>query len=559
MRAAVALVLCSCAILRAQDLRGSISGLVADPTGRPVEQAGVAVSNPATGVENRTLTNEAGRFAVIGLLPGAYRVRIEAPGFKQAVLEDIAVRTAERSEVDVALEIGLVTEFVTVTAEGALLETESASRGTTIGRRQIVDLPNNGRNIFQLVWAASGVTKTSTYWGSMENYALGNATNAQINGGVARENETVMDGLTNTQPNRDLVFQPPIEAVEEVRIQTNSYDATYGRFGGGVVAITTKSGSNSFHGTLFETNKSDALAANAWVFNSLGQPRQHFVNNTFGWQAGAPLVIPKLLDGRNRFIFFMVSYEGLRQRETSNSATIVPTAAQREGDYSAFPRQLFDPLTTRQEGTRFVRTPFAGNQIPASRLDPIAQNVLRFVPLPNLPGRAFPLNNYATFASAKNGYNQVLTRLDYQVNPSDRVYFSYGRLPYEEFRGPQFGENSPAEPSNSNPLQRDFYRWVGNWDHNIGPRTALNLRAGIVRYVNTRGNPAAVGFDPPRTWFSHKPGLAVQFPGVPKLQYRWRLYTDRDTANLPSRRQRYAVVSGEFESLRRPPFADSRF
>jgi len=491
-----------------QDLRASITGRVSDPSDSAVPRAKVVATNTQTNVTAETETNEAGRYTILFLQPGAYTLTVEAQGFKKFVRENLLLGTSQKLGLDLTLQVGQLTESVTVTAETSLLETEAASRGALVGTGQIEDLPNNGRNIYQLVWAAPGVIKASRYWGSMENYALGNSTGAVINGGLRTHNETVMDGVTNTQPNRDVNFQPPVESVAEMKVQTSNYDASYGRFGGGVIAITTKSGANAFHGSLYEFNKTNALAANPWILNFLGESKPHFVNNTFGFQADGPIYLPKLFDGRNR-LFYMVAYEGLRERSSGGDATVVPTAAQRTGDFSALPVTIYDPTTTRADGARFVRTPFTGNRIPASRISPVSTEVLKFVPQPNLLGRGYGLDNYANFGGAKNGYDQFLTKLDYRINEANNVYFSYGRLPYQEFDDILFGGDSPAEPSRENPLHRNFYRWVADWTSTLNPRTVLNFRFGLARYVNTGGSPPAVGFDPRRLGFAD--ALVSQF------------------------------------------------
>ena len=196
--------------LPAQELRASLTGIVTDPSDSPVPNARVIATHADTNLAYRTTTNDVGRYSLLFLPPSRYTLSVEASGFKKFVRENLVLGTSERAGVDVKLEVGALAESVTITGEAPLLATETASRGALVTTRQIEDLPNNGRNIYQLVWAAPGVIKASRYWGSMENYALGNSTGVSINGGIRRENETVMDGVTNTQPNRDVNFQPPV-------------------------------------------------------------------------------------------------------------------------------------------------------------------------------------------------------------------------------------------------------------------------------------------------------------------------------------------------------------
>src|SRR5262245_38285921 len=260
-----------------QDIRATLSGQVTDASGSSVPNAKVSVTNTGTNIASLTSTNDVGRYVVNFLIPGKYKLEIEANGFKKFVRENIQLEVGSRIGIDVSLQVGEISDSVTVSGEVPLLETETASHGQVITGQQVVDLPNNGRNAFQLVWAVPGVIKTGGYWGSMENYALGNATGASINGGKRRENETLLDGATNTLSNRDVNFQPILDAVEEFKVNTGVYDAAYGRTGGGVTVLSTRSGSNAFHGSIWEYHKNAALAATPWVLNSLGESKPHFI------------------------------------------------------------------------------------------------------------------------------------------------------------------------------------------------------------------------------------------------------------------------------------------
>ena len=516
-----ALALLAIPAAQGQELRASLSGTVTDPSGSAIPAAKVAATNVSTNVMSNAETNEAGRYTILFLAPGRYKVTVEASGFKTFVRENLVLETSARQALDVAMELGQVTESVTVTTESQQVETETASRGALVTTRQIMDIPNNGRNVYQLVWAAPGVIKASRYWGSMENYALGNSTSVAINGGITRENETVMDGVTNTQPNRDVNFQPPVESVAEMKVQTNNYDAQYGRFGGGVVAISTKSGTNAFHGSLYEFHKNDNLAATPWVMNYYGIPRDsvRFLNNTFGLQTDGPIYIPKVFDGRNH-LFFMVAYEGLRESSSGGDSAILPTDAQRTGDFSGVPRTIYDPTTTRLDPNtgKYVRSPFGENRIPADRINNVAANTLGWVPKPNRPGVPYGEDNYFAALGARNGYDQFLTKLDYRVNDRNNVYFSYGRLPYQEFDDILFGGDSPAEPSRENPLHRNFYRWVFDWTSTLNARTVLNFRWGLARYVNIGGSPPAAGFDPRELGFADSLVSQFSFLNYPRFE-----------------------------------------
>ena len=512
--------------LLAQDLRASITGRVTDPAGAAVPGASVVITNVLTNVPARTETNESGFYALLFLAPGQYTLSAEAAGFKRFVRESLTLGSSERAGLDVPLEIGQATERITVTGEAELLNTETASRGSALSSKQIVDLPNNGRNVYQYAWAAAGVVKMSRSFGSMNNISHSNASDVSINGGPRGENESVLDGVTNTQPiTRNVTFMPPMESVGEFKVQTNNYDASYGRTAGGVIAISTKSGTNAFHGTLFEFYRGSALAANSWQANSLNQPRTRSVSNNFGFHLDGPVFIPKLIDGRNR-LFFLVSYDLSRSRGIDVENAIMPDSALRGGDFSGIPQIIHDPLTTRQQGTALVRSPFALNQIPADRINTVSRRVIEFVPLPNLAGRAPGLPNYVSAGSGKGDITQRLYKADYRVNDKNNIYASYGVTPFKEFGDVLFGVDNPAETSRSIGSTRDYTRGAVDWTSTLNVRTVLNIRAGLARYVNVRGNPAAAGYDPRQLGFAGS--LVSQFSTLnfPRFSIGGGRYTD---------------------------------
>ena len=479
--------------IQAQDLRASLTGLVRDPSGAIVPTATVKAKNLATEGISTATTNAAGSYSLLFLTPGRYSVTVESPGFKQFVRENLVLSTAERGTLDVALQVGQVDDRVTVTAEAPLLETGTASRSSVVDGKQMTDLPNNARNIYNVILALPSVQKHDGRWGAFSAWGLVNSTRISINGGIARDNETVLDGVVNTQADRTVVFQPPLEAVAEVNLQTSTFDASYGRFGGGVVAINTKSGTNALHGTIFEQYTTSALAANGWSNNFNGQKRPEGRQHQFGAEVDGPIVIPKLLNGRNR-LFFMMSYEAHRRTTGGNLTSVVPAPELRTGDFSSVPRLVYDPLTTRVANGQVVRSPFAGNRIPSNRLNPVSQNIVKFFPAPNLPPRGYGIANYLNDSDTSASYNLFLGRLDFRIDDRNSIYFSLGKMPYREV-GQVLFPNSPADVSTENPLYRYFDRAVFDWTRTLTASTVLNFRAGYVRYGERSGNPLAVGFD----------------------------------------------------------------
>jgi len=482
--------------VRAQELRASISGRVADPSGSAIPGAQVVVNHVDTNVSHAAVTNEAGRYTVLFLQPGRYRTTVEAAGFKKFVRENVVLGTSERGSLDVQLELGGLTESVTVTAEAPLLNTETASRGLGVSGKQIVDLPAGGRNPFQHAFAQLGIVKASSSWGPFDNIGHSNASNVSINGGLIGQNDAVLDGVSSTMPIlKRVAFTPPLESVAELKVQTNNYDAAYGRVGGGVVAMITKSGTNAFHGTLFEFHQNAALNARSWDANFLGSPTLRGNNNNFGFHLEGPVYVPKILDGRNR-LFFSLSMDSTRSRGPDLRSAVMPDAAMRAGDFSGNSAVLYDPLTTRQQGSGYVRQTFAASRIPTERINPVSKKVFSFVPLPNIPHRGPAVSNYLYSGGTKSGYNEFLSKVDYRINSNNNMYFSYGRLPQEEFNDILFGGDSPAETSASNPGRRQYFRWVLDWTSTLNASTVLNLRWGMTRYRTTAGNLPADGYDP---------------------------------------------------------------
>ncbi|PYV15701.1 MAG: hypothetical protein DMG07_09230, partial [Acidobacteria bacterium] len=465
--------------------------------------ATVTITSLERGTATTAISNEAGIYVLGFLLPGRYTLAVEASGFKRYVRENIELGTAAKTGIDAVLEVGAVADTVTVREATPLLETESASNGQIIATKLLVDIPNNGRNFMQLAWALPGVIKTGRYWGSMELYATGNTGGAAISGGRQSENEFLIDGVAGVRAGRSVSHIPSLDSLQEFKVQTNAYDSQYGRFGGGVISLSTKAGTNLFHGSAYEHLKNDKLNANDWAANKGGEPRPPFRNNTFGFSFGGPVLLPKI-DLRNR-LFFLLSYEGLREVSSDTAQQTVPLPAQLNGDFSGLFNsdgqlvQIYDPLTTNPQ--TLARTAFPGNQVPASRINPIAQKAASFLPAPRTSGDGpAHLYNYILPTPDINGYDQWIGRLDLIVNRSNQVFFRYGQTPYEETRGILWG-NNVAEPSGNAPLLRNGRNWVLDWTSTFNPTTTLDVRGGLTRWEAFSGNRFGLGYDPKQLGF----------------------------------------------------------
>ena len=530
--------------LRAQEFRASISGTVSDPSGLAVPRVRVMATNVATNVAGEATSNEAGLYVIGFLLPGTYTVTVEHPGFKKFVRENAVLGVSQRLSMDVHLEVGQVTESVTVSGTVSLLQTENATRVSFVERNLIEKVPNNGRNPFLLTHALPGVTK-SGYWGSAELYAYGQVGGVSIGGGRISENETVIDGVTNTRPSRGVNFIPALDSLSEVSVQTNVYDAQFGRTGGGVNVFSSKSGANLVHGAAYYHFKDPHFTASGWERNKaigaalaanpnvIVPPKTYVKNHTRGFEVDGPIYVPKVWDGRNR-MFFVISYENLYERNPQIVVRTLPTAEQLTGDFSGLrersgqPVLLYDPLTT--DAVTGLRTAFVGNRIPASRLSPIATRVAGFYPKPNLPGETAALiNNYSNVSPSRNQYEQWTGKLDYRINNKNSVFFRYGRIPWDNFALIAWGTNE-AEPSGEAPSNRNATSWAADWTSTLSPVLVLNLRAGLARTRNLSGNIYGVGYDPARLGFDANLVSQFYFKQFPRFQFAGTAYSELGTA-----------------------------
>jgi hypothetical protein len=367
----------------AQEVRASITGVVTDPTGAPIAGAKVTAKDTATSREVVTQTNDTGSYLTPFLAPGKWELAVEASGFKKYVRQDIVLQALDRARVDAKLDVGEVTTSVTVNDALSQLQTETSTRSQVLANEIVANVPTQGRNPFQISWAASGVIK-GTAWRYLRSFDIAGTTSISINGGREGQNEVLLDGISDVRAEWTVISIPTTESLQEFKVQTNTYDAQYGRTTGGVITMVTKGGGNHFHGTAFEYFQNQHLNANqselnqpltaGGVFYPRGYKGPNHINQ-FGVQASGPFVIPKLVNTRNR-MFWMLSYEGMRQRSADPGVTTFPIMDIRGGDFTRLFNGagqqvlIYDPYSTQADGSR---TPLAGNRIPASRIDPVAQ------------------------------------------------------------------------------------------------------------------------------------------------------------------------------------------
>ncbi len=489
--------------LLSQQTTGVIRGAIADATGGAVGGATITVTNTDTGVVETTRTDNAGNYTFLLLPPGRYTASAESRGFSKSVHEHILVRITETNVVNFSLQVGSLSESVTVTATVPLVQTDTSSEGKVIERRTITALPLTTRNFLQLLGLTAGVA-TSPY--NAEQIGFGNQS-PNVNGMRAGSNNYLLDGNVNNNPMNNAaagVGTPSVDFLQEFKVITNLYSAEYGRNAGSVVNVVTRSGSNTFHGNFFEFLRNDALVARPFFAQRRGQN----VQNQFGATIAGPVVVPKVHSGKDRTFFFF-GYEGLRQRNTNSNAAIVngrvPTSAERQGVFSGVVR---DPLTGQ---------PFPGNTVPAARVSPTSAQLLqRYVPLPNVND---PRINFSQqFGTPFNG-NQIIYRIDHNLSDRDRIMFRQFNLYDNQFtasgRLPGFGRKS-------NNTRRQL---ALSETHTFRPNLINESRFGYYNLVSLAHDsntidPRSVGIEP----LNPEPGL----PGIQVTGFLNYGYTGND-------------------------------
>jgi hypothetical protein len=440
------LLLVPCASF-AQAGRAELFGAVVDPSGLAVAKAKVAAEDQATTAKYAVLSDERGEYHIVGLPPGEYVLSVEQPGFHTYHRSGIVLRLADRTAIDVKLEVGQPTQTVDVRAAAPLVQTASGEVSENVEEKKITTLPLDGRNFIPLVTLSPGV--------ALPNGQL----LPRINGSRPRTNEYIYDGISVLQPEPgQVVYYPVIDGMEEFKLNVNSYSPEYGRSNGGTVMVVGKSGSNELHGSVFEFFRNEALNARN-LFAQPG-PKPEFRRNQYGMTLGGPIQSNKT--------FFFVDWQGTRLRTGITRFSVVPTVAQRSG---AFTQAIFDPSTT-------ARTPFLSNTIPANRFDPIAAQVLAHYPLPNVAGA----NNFVRTATEPEGQDQADFRVDRYIGERHRLF---GR--YTFFRD----DDTPVAPLpdgsgslTSGVIGHALTRgdaFVGDYNWTVSPSALNQLRFGYSR------------------------------------------------------------------------------
>lgn len=554
-------------ILSGQAFTGSISGVVTDPTGAATAEVAITVTDVNRNVEFRGSTNQQGFYSISLLPPGTYRVRAEKEGFRQYVLDTLPISAQQKANVDIAMQVGNVSESVEVTAEAQLMQTTSSELGTVTSNQQIANLPLNGRNVQSLVLLTPGVTGMSSNGGPTETYE--SQGRFVVNGGRDSSSAIQLDGVSVDMPSyiAGMNFYsavPSSEGIQEFRIQTNAFTAEYGRTGGGVVTMVTKSGTNQVHGSVYEFLRNSALDSNSFFNNARNIPLGSFKRNEFGGTLGGPVVIPKIFNGKDRSFFF-VEYQGRRQSSGRTNVATVPTALERIGDFSQTCNaagqvvQIFNPFSTRPDPAnpgKYLRDPFmcdgAGNplaagangiqlagtpcnKIPQNLLSQVALNAQNYYPEANRTGLPFTnQNNYTENGAAKDVADRGAFKYDQVLTDKQRLFVRYVVLNWTNSNPQMWGAGNPGCPD---PYCVSFYQRqqnaTFNYTNTLSSTTVLNLSYGFARGILDRGSdyrgfkPSSLGLPSSieQGEYTLFPQFGISNMSVPGVQAHWNFRT----------------------------------
>ena len=460
--------------LLAQGTTGSVEGSVVDASGAFIPRAQITVTNTQTSLTRTLATDKNGRFQVPLLPPGVYSVSVDAPGFAPDRQDNIVVQVSEGHPVDFSLKPGTENQTVTVSSGTPDLETSTSSTGAVINERQVVDLPLNGRNPFDLATLTPGVSN------------VGGASTPHISGSRNANNEQQLDGQTNILPennvgNSSSAYQPIVDSVEEFNVQTSVLPAEFGRFSGGVISLITKSGTNKLHGSGFFFARNQIFDARNY-FNSGTIPALSRYQE--GGTLGGPLVIPHVYDGHDR-TFFFVAYEKSNTSEGDTANYTVPTVLERAGNFTQSGSTIYDPTlvtpTTTSNGTTYTRTAFTGNVIPSARFSKVALASLQYFPLPNVNGNGF---NYTSSGTDTDAYYHFDTKIDHNWTPNWHTFVRFSH--FNDLGVPFSGFNNVASEGYNGPQNSGSYSLSYDNTFTFSPSLLAEIRYGLSRSATSR-------------------------------------------------------------------------
>lgn len=493
-----------------------LTGTISDTSGSLMPGARVVATNLDTGVARESVTNQAGNYLITALLPGNYRVTAEKAGFKLLRRDLVSLAVDQVGGINFTMEVGAVQESVTVEGSAVLLDSASATVANLIENRQILELPLNGRSPMDLVALSPGIRVQGTFGGRlvMSGTPGGSWMDFSFNGGMAGGNAVLVEGLAleMAQMNSPSYIPPP-DATQEFRVSTNPFSAENSRTTGAVVNFSIKSGTNQFHGSAYEFFRNRDLNANDFFQNRAGNQRAPFNQNQFGGSVGGPIKKDKT--------FFFSNYEEYRRRIGVPAITTVPTALQRQGNFSQTVTAagtmvaVADPLTsTQQPDGSFIRTVFPGNIIPSSRFSTVAANVVKLFPAPAFAGAPLTgVNNYSTQAATAINEHQFVAKLDHNLAARWKIFGSYGRDWLNQDQHDPLG------------LSPNLTRIVFNDHHALTLSAIAVFTPGLIGEFHTgfarvivNSTPSALGFDITTLGFPKSLANQTQIQSFPGFQ-----------------------------------------
>jgi hypothetical protein len=499
------LSLFAASLVYAQGPTGEIDGIVTDPSGSGIQGAEVVVSDPATGATRTTRSNTSGFYSFPALPPATYRVSVDAKGFQKEIRSGILIQVQQVARADFQLNIGAVTQALEVTATAELLSSDDATVGQVIENKRIIDLPLNGRSYLTLTALAPGVSNTSSPINATGfQGGLRSAASITVNGQRNTFDHYTLDGIENTDPNfNSYIMLPSLDALEEFKVQSATYPADYG-FAPIQINVTTKSGTNSYHGVVFEFLRNSWFDAKNY-FDNQKSPIPEFRRNQFGGTLGGPIIRNKL--------FFTANYEGLRESKALTSLSTFPPLAYRSGNFTGA-NTIYDPAT-RAIGPdgKYSATPFPNNMIPSNRFNPIAVTAMsNFWPVQNLPGAT---SNYLNNEPRQSDADQSMLRIDYQQSTK---YVWYGRWNYDK----DYYYLPNNTPNQGTVVETRPDQIMAGGTQIFKPTLVNDARFGWTRFVNNEQTPYSYSKDINGTLL-HIPGLnplnAPSFWAVPQFSF----------------------------------------
>jgi hypothetical protein len=486
-----------------QSQTGSISGTISDPNGALLPGTAVQATQNETGIKLDTVASEAGIYVFPTLSVGIWSISAERTGFKKSVHDNVQVFIAQRQTLDIQLEIGDMKQTVEVSATQTLLDTETSEKGQSMTPRMYQTLP---------LWSG-GLQNPSAFLGYMSGVNSGSE--LSIAGSTGRAREQLIDGASNVIPESGgTVFNPPsAEAFGEFKLIQGTYTAEYGRTGGGIEILTTKSGSNALHGTWTYNMRRDIWEAAGWSVNSNpANPRGYRPKdrlNETGGGIGGPVWIPKVYNGRNKTFFYFSNDNDLRPVAPASIVNTVPTALEMQGNFSQIPQTIYDPNTTVGSGTSATRTPFPGNIIPTSRFSKISSNILPSIPA----ATGSTLSNNHAFVNTSQVTDHVWAfKIDQVI--TEKHHISYFQSMDSQLSSAISDFAGPLGTALGSQYQKP---WIfrANYDYTINPHVLLHTGYGYSRTVQIWYVPAQSGFAS-KVGF---PGLTGDSDVTPVIQF----------------------------------------